>query len=306
MRGCLSLLVTVAACASLVTAAAAQTPVRPPSSDVVVTAKRDHRDAAHRFVDGITVDKNEQVAQFGEPVCPLVLGLPPAYNAAVLERFVKDAQDAGVRVRGSGCTPNIVIMIADDGQKLLPKLHTARPALFEATDLHAMQALLGDPGPVHAWQGLELMDNGGMPVGIPSASPLVPASGVVIDSYSNAHNFTPSRLEQAFRERIDSAFVVMDAKAIIGLTITQIADYAVMRALAVTRDPKGGSLGGDSILTLFDKDKSGPGPASLSPGDAAYLHALYATYSGVIGAAQRSSMALAVSQALSGADPQEK
>ncbi len=93
--------------------------------------------------------------------------------------------------------------------------------------------------------------------------------------------------------------MVIDADAIDGLTLIQIADYAAMRTLAITRDPKGAAMAQDSILALFDPTQTSAKPASLSKSDAAYLHALYATSSVVSGATQRSNMAQSINRALS-------
>jgi hypothetical protein len=272
--------------------------------EVVVEGRRDHQDAAHRFVNEITVEKEDQVAQFGEPICPLTLGLSAGYNGVITQRVLKDAKSAGVRIAGGRCEPNVIIMISDDGHQLLDRLHTDRGPLFEAMPLHDLHALLDEPGPVHAWQGVELLDNGGFPVGVRDPNG-IHGPGPLSDA-PVAKGYMPSRLQQAFRRRIDTAFVVIDAKAIDGLTLMQVADYAAMRTLAITRDPKGASMAQDSILALFDGKSGSPKPVSLSRSDAAYLHALYATSSATLASAQKASMAESINRTLSSATPGDK
>jgi hypothetical protein len=282
---------------ALATPASAQAPPGKPIPDVVVIGKRDHQDAAHRFVNEVTVEREGQVAQFGEPICPLVLGLPSTYDAIVRNRVLKDAEAAKVRTAGARCDPNVIVMITDDGHRLLDRLHATRREVFEGMDLHTLQALLSEPGPVHAWQGVELLSQDGTPLGLGDPNSV---------GFVTAKNYDPSRITEPFRWRIDTAFLVIDVKAIDGLTLTQVADYAAMRTLAITRDPKASSLGEDSILTLFDDASGASKPASLSNGDAAYLHALYATSNGVSGSAQRSNMALSISRTLSAPAPQSR
>jgi hypothetical protein len=276
---------------------AAQTTVDKAPQEIVVQGKRGHQDAAHRFVNAVTVEREGQLAQFGEPICPLVLGLPTAYNAAIASEFKKDAKDAGVALRGANCEPNVFVMIADDGHALLEKLHTARQPMFEGMDLHTLQALLDAPGPVHVWQGYELLDQGGFPVGI--KDPSIVSEDITMLDAAGASNYAPSRIQQSFRQRIDAAFIIIDLKAIDGLTPMQIADYAAMRTLAATRPPGEGSAGEDSILTLFDAHQGDGKPAAMSKRDAAYLHALYATSNVVSGAAQQANIADSINRTLS-------
>ena len=282
----------------------AQTSDHKTPQEVIVEGKRNHRDAAHRFVNEITVETEDQVAQFGEPVCPLTLGLSPTYNGVITERVLKDAKDTGVRVAKGRCEPNVIIMISDDGHQLLDRLHTDRGPMFEDIPLHDLHALLDEPGPVHAWQGVELLDNSGFPVGIRDPNGVHGPSPVA--EAPVAKGFMPSRLQQAFRRRIDTAFVVIDAKAIDGLTLMQVADYAAMRTLAITRNPKGASMAQDSILTLFDGASGSSKPASLSRSDAAYLHALYATSSATLASTQKSNMAQSINRALSATQPDQR
>jgi hypothetical protein len=282
----------------------AQTALDRAPQEVIVEGRRNPQDAAHRFVDAVTVQREGQVAQFGEPVCPLVIGLPSAYNAAVAAEFKKDAKDAGVALRSSLCEPNVIVMIADDAHALLEKLHSARRPMFEGMDLHALQALLNEPGPIHVWHGFELLDEGGFPVGV--KDPSVMSEDITMLSAPGASNYAPSRLQQSFRQRIDAAFIIIELKAIDGLTPVQIGDYAAMRTLAVTQTPGEHSGDRDSILSLFDTPQEEPKPASLSKRDAAYLHALYATSNGVSGAAQQANMAKSIERALSTPDAGEK
>jgi hypothetical protein len=288
-----SLLVLLAVAAPCI----AKTTVENVPQEVIVQGRRNPEDAAHRFVNAVTVEREGQVAQFGEPICPLVLGLSAPYDAAIANQFKRDAKEAGVALRGANCEPNVFVMIADDGHALLEKLHTARQPMFEGLDLHTLQALLNAPGPVHVWQGYELLDQGGFPVGV--KDPSIVSEDITMLSAVGASNYAPSRIQQSFRQRIDAAFIIIDLKAIDGLTPMQIADYAAMRTLATTRPPGGGSVSEDSILTLFDARQGDGKPASLSKRDAAYLHALYATLNVVSGVAQQANIADSINRTLS-------
>jgi hypothetical protein len=75
-----------------------------------------------------------------------------------------------------------------------------------------------------------------------------------------------------------SAVVLLELEALNGLTTTQIADYAALRAFARTDPDRVTELGTPTILTLFHDRASGRTPPSaLTSWDASFLQALYAT-----------------------------
>jgi hypothetical protein len=80
-----------------------------------------------------------------------------------------------------------------------------------------------------------------------------------------------SRLVSDIRRDIASAMVLVERSAVVGKTTNQIADYAVMRALAVIRPRQ--AAGNDTILSLFDPAVSPP--AEMTAFDRGYLRGLY-------------------------------
>ncbi len=67
---------------------------------------------------------------------------------------------------------------------------------------------------------------------------------------------------------------MIDIKAIDGMAVVQLADYATMRAFARTR-PVGSDSSASTILSLFDK--TAPAPRELTTFDLGYLSAIYKT-----------------------------
>jgi hypothetical protein len=102
---------------------------------------------------------------------------------------------------------------------------------------------MGAGGPVPIWRGKEE---------IPSIS-------------RKTEMFLPMRKE------IISTLVAFDRRSVIGLTVTQLADYATMRGLSHTR-PAGAGEPLSTILALFAD--SAP-PPELTPFDLGYLRSLY-------------------------------
>ena len=81
-----------------------------------------------------------------------------------------------------------------------------------------------------------------------------------------------SLISTATERHITEVVVLFDRAQASGKTIHQLADYAVMRVFARTRDAKGGDAP-VSILGLFDANATPPD--GMTAFDRAYLAALY-------------------------------
>jgi hypothetical protein len=83
-----------------------------------------------------------------------------------------------------------------------------------------------------------------------------------------------SKIYKATRRDIASAMVLLEPSAVQGLTVTQLADYATMRALS---DDAGEQIATPhaSILKLFDGD--GDRPVGLTDADWVILRTIYST-----------------------------
>jgi hypothetical protein len=176
-------------------------------------------------------------------------------------RRADDAAQAGIRLAGDGCDPNIVVIFVDDGKAELTALAKRRPLLFGDSQPSEIRAILNEPGPVHVWTASEIRSRDGDRLDYGGSGP--PTLKVPI----------ATRIGLPVRRDMLSTVMLIDRKAVLGRSLKQIADYAAMRTLAMVR-PKGAS-GGDTILTLFDPDTATP-PAGMTGFDTGYLKALYA------------------------------
>jgi hypothetical protein len=95
-----------------------------------------------------------------------------------------------------------------------------------------------------------------------------------------------------------SSFVLIAARAVAGLTLTQIADYAAMRALAKTRAPA--STSGPTILRLFDENNASAKPAELTSWDLGYLRSLYLTDNRLTANSQEAAISAGIRRSLDG------
>lgn len=291
-KGWFGLGLAVAGSALMADGAAAQ---QTPSDDVTVTGQREVKPAeASRFVREVTNTFGGQFARFHEPVCPMIIGIPEEYGDVIATRFRKVASEAGVPVAGAKCTPNIIVMVASDADQLVKSIRKDAPGLFRGVDLDDVRKAMRE-GPVHVWSTVETRnedDMGGSATaadgGTPAARGGPPTSGASTMTIRKA-----SILEESTKQVTTRSVVVVDDDAVLGKTLTQLADYLAMRTLAGARPPKDG-VKSDTILTLFDD--GAVVPANLTSVDASYLKGLYAVRAQGKGMSQASSIARTIAE----------
>lgn len=273
-------------------AAAAQQAPAPRGDTIVVTGQAPvDGDAARRIVERIAVPREGQLARFSAPVCPDVTGFPEPYAGMVAERIRAVAREAGARVAGPGCAPNLHLVIVDDGRGFARELHRTEPGAFGGIGRIEMRRLTQDVGPARSWTVTIARDSNGRAL---STAPASAASGVIDRGYQGS-NFTlgggltalrvdtPSIVNPQTVQSIEHSFVVLETRAIFGMELLQVADYAAMRGLAITAATL--PAGEHSILTLFAAGAEGA-PRRLTAVDRGYLAGLYGAPANRTAAAQ--------------------
>jgi len=211
--------------------------------------------------DGLPQDP---LARFEAPVCPGVIGLQQAAAEQMVSRIRTNAEELGLRLADpESCDPNVVVSFLADGGDYLRRLADERPHVFANLSNTERRDLLSETGPARAWLSTQIRTRDGMRVGERENLVELPQAAMW-----SAH----SRIYRPVRRDILSAMVLFDRDAIRGLTVDQLADYAIMRSLARTYPEQAGRER-RSILTLFDE--GGSAPAALTAFDRAYLAGLY-------------------------------
>ena len=279
-------------------ALAQQSPPPSPDQAIVVTGTRTTSKAIARYVDSITAPVGDQIARFRDPICPASFGLPAPYNRVIEQRIREDAMNVGLRVAGEGCDANVVLIVADEPRPLIESLRRERPQMFNGLEFRQIEEVLRTKEPVRTWQAMAPRGSDGRP--LERAMFLESAGGPPRPIGGNGAWVNPaasnSRIRQNIQTDLVSSFVVVSAQAVDGLTLTQIADYAAMRALAETRAPAG--PGAPTILSLFDKDSASVGASELTGWDLVYLQSLYRTDNGLAAHSQESAIAGAIRREL--------
>jgi hypothetical protein len=274
--------------------AGGQTPPLPqkPSETVVVTGRKSAPDIdtiVSQFVE-LHAAPNRKTGQFMRddlgPVCPVTLGLPPAFNNFVTARIVAVAASVGAKTDPTGkCTPNVEILFTDQPEAVVKSLaERTRGAILGMHYVHEKPALLQITHPIQGWYltGTRYDENTSDHVtsyGTDGTAKDANDRTPVIDS---AYRRAPERLVLGSNiplrrvSTIVNVLIVADIKQLGGHEIGPVSDYIAMLALSQPRALDDCNQL-PSILDLMSAECSARAkPQALTPSDIAYLNALYA------------------------------
>jgi hypothetical protein len=276
-------------------AAAPQTSTEPGDEAIVVTGQKESRQAIQDFVGALTkIPSYQQLSRFEHSVCPAVYGLPKAQADSVANRIRLIAKTIGIVVGGDRCVPNVLVVATSDKLAFLEELRKHRADDFGITDsqIHALEK---QPGPAAAWQiqGPPMTADG-------QDLDVDPTVGQVV----NRTIAGSSRITEPVRPQFDGAMVVVERKALLGLTITQLADYAAIRLLTGADPSHLGNSGAPTILHVLEVPIGGTAPITMTQWDFAFLRGYYDASRNLHTSAQRSSISDSMTKNLHG--PQHK
>lgn len=218
-----------------------------------------------------------------DPLCPGVLGLDVSAALQLIDRVRHNAERLGLPLADADtCKPNMLVAFVADGGEALDRLMSAQPALFDSLTPAERRALRDATEPVRAWNIVATRTRDGMMVTRREGLDTLPRAQVMA-----AH----SKIYTVTRQDIVSSVVLFDSSGTRGLTTSQLADYATMRAFAADF---GGydKAGRDTILALFE---GGAGrPAELTATDLVFLHGLYSGMPNLPAATKERQLELAV------------
>ena len=222
---------------------------------------------------------NGYIVRFEHEACPAILGVPPALRAQVTARMRTVATAAGVPIGSATCRPNIVILVTTDKRRLIAELERHYPYYLGALSRRQVARLAGSPDPSALWHMRGTVDADGRPL-------VDNEDEFVIQRTTRAG----SRLRDLAHPEYVGSVLVLEARAVIGLTTTQLADYAAMRTLSGADPARLPDRSVSTILTLLDVPAGGDVPVTLTSWDLAFLQSLYASDGGHPAPSQRSEI----------------
>jgi hypothetical protein len=239
---------------------------------VTITAKQQQElieRQISKFVSSITLSaRDESLARWQVPICPLVAGMRRDAGEFVLARLSEVARNAGAPLAPEQCTPNFLVILTSEPDLLLKKWWARNPRLFnDERGIGGIHHFVNTHRPVRVWYNATSECVGG-----PETN-YVGNGGVVYATCS--HGVLGSRLTWASMKRITLAIVVADTGLVKDLGVGQLADYIAMVGMAQIRES---AKPGDAptILRLFSESGEAR-PKGLSPWDQAFLKSLYVT-----------------------------
>lgn len=242
---------------------------RPPSknaTEILVVGKREKQNQAEQikeFVRALSTDGWDSPMTRFENICPAVIGLPPAQNLEIVTRIRTVATAAGIEVAEEGCRSNVRVIVIPDKEEMLKLLKSKHPVLFRDYDRRAVE-LVKEEGPVTAWHVRQKLDRQG--------NTLEPNEDGKTSIYFDGAS---PRVLAVYRPVAMGAMILMEQQGLIGLTTTQIADYAAMRALTTIYPHRLSRSDAPTILRVMSSKIGDETPLSLTEWDFAFLKSAY-------------------------------
>ena len=249
---------------------------------VTGTSMREQLEVIRDYVDGLTIAVSyDPLARYAsDSYCPAVLGLSPSRNDEIATRMRAVAKAAGVQPAASGCRTSALVMFVDDKESFLTAFRRKHPVYF--SDLRRTHGRFPprEKGPATAWHLVATLDPQGTPVERTGLGPTIVASPM-----------RGSRILSMVTQVVAMSVVIIERGALVGLTSTQIADYALMRTLT-DRSLKAPDVPGQfTILRALTTPKGSAVPLSLTRWDLAYLEGRYSGHPARYGPGQRAAIA---------------
>ena len=90
--------------------------------------------------------------------------------------------------------------------------------------------------------------------------------------------------------------MVVERRALVGMTTTQLGDYAAIRALTGADPARLGNSGAPTILRVLDVPVGGEAPVTMTKWDYDFLNGYYDAQRSLSAAAQRSAISRSMEQ----------
>jgi hypothetical protein len=258
--------------------AAPQAPDPATLEDVVVEGRR-LRAVVQDFVGEVAAPAGVRgPARWNGRVCVGVVNLRAEVAQYIVDRTSDVARELGVNAGEPGCTPNVLIIAAEDGRAVADGIVEVRRSAFRpggsgmTRSLRALEEFRTSEAPIRWWHVSAPVDS---ETGLLATR--LPGQEAPVTAVSSA-----SRLRTDIRDDLLRAVIVVDVSKLAGVSLAQLADYCALVALAQV-DPKADVGRFETVLNMFE-DPSTPG---LTAWDMDYLNALYGVEQNSVGAAAR-------------------
>ena len=263
-----------------------------PDDAIVVQGIREKARVIDAYVRALTViTSRDPLPRYAEDsYCPGVVGLSAARNAELEARMRAVAAAAGVKPAADPCRTSALVLFVDDKEGFVAAFRKAYPVYF-IDQSRRKWTPPREAGPVVAWHLSQRIDSEGNTGG----------SGFGIKVFSSPMG--GSRITEMTRPVIVMSVVIVERRALVGLTPVQIADYVFMRSLTDRAPSNLQGTAAETVLTAIDAATGTAIPASLTEWDLAYVRGRYASPEFRNGYSQGAAIRAGMKRKLASEDP---
>lgn len=286
-----NIFLTILAATALATAANAQEADQTPEpseatavSPVTVYGERT-REVIAAFVGDVSAayEREAQLARFARRVCPGVMNLRPDHAQVLIDRIALTAVRVGLDVGAPGCDANVLVIVTDDSDALVPAMMDEFQQVFfyhvqTVERKHQVLEEFARPGrPVRWWHMVSEE-----PTALGTTGSIFAAKGGAAlpngnccGAFRTYSGGDPRVNGVNYQTDIFRVLLIVDTSLLGPIRLETLGDYLGMTALA-RLSPDAPTSGVDTILNLFTAESAGQVPPDgLTAWDLAYLEGLY-------------------------------
>jgi hypothetical protein len=244
----------------------------------IVVEGRRNRDAEIEELVGALppAPANGHLSRFEHDACPAVLGVPPAQRAVIAARMRAVAGAAGVPVGHANCRPNVLVMVTSDKRQLIEQLSRRYPDYLGALSGRQITGLAQSSEPAVLWHLSGSVDADGRQL-------TANVDDVIVQRTTRGG----SRITDLAHPEYIGSVLVVEMRALEGLTTTQLADYAAVRTFTGADPARLTDRSLPTILTLLYAPMGSAVPVTLTAWDLALLRSFYASETNIRAPGQR-------------------
>jgi len=259
---------------------------------IIVTGRADIDKQIEEYVGALTpAPPRGQIARFEHEICPRAIGFDETQRFAVENRIRRVARGVGMKATDKrDCRINLLVIAAPDKKAFAGELARKHAFLFGDRTPTEIRRILAQEGSALSWQVEGKLNADG--------HPLDETTGIPINRTGRAE----SRITATARPYIQGAVVIFDSKAMVGLTINQVADYALMRGFTKVDIAKLDATAAPTILRALDAPDNAEVPLTLTSWDFALLKGLYSSANNLYAPSLRSDIRRSVEKEAASTD----
>jgi hypothetical protein len=288
------MIIALAAALSLTFAPQDDPTVAPPPSQLpeIIVRGQPVEEQAREFISEIaSPSRGESLARWRGEICVGAAGFDSSGGQFVVDRVSAIAAGLGLRIEGSGCDPDILILATSDGSRTARATIDREGSRFRPGGMgfsgtrRQLERFATNSRPVRWWHTTIPIDTRAerRVRRLPTDNAFDDA--LIVDRLDNVPPTTvpPTLIGATTRQDMWAGTIIVDFSRVGDVNYEQLADYIAFVALAQV-DPEADTSGFPTVLNVFDDPASAAG---LTDWDRAYLRGLYESDEAVRGAAAR-------------------